>query len=102
VATHFASVNLYQAGLLLLDLRDPSRVLARTRYNLLEPRAPYELTGQVPNVIFPSGWHVGAFDGEGFACAESPVFLYYGAADTVVGLATSTIGALLAACREGA
>ena len=102
VATHFASVNLYQAGALLLDLEDPSRLVARTRYNLLEPRAPYETVGQVPNVVFPSGWVVESFDEEGFARPESRVLVFYGAADTVVGLAATTIGELLDDCREGA
>jgi len=55
VATHFASASVYQAGVVLLDLDDPSRVLARSRNNVLEPRELYELVGQVPNVVFPSG-----------------------------------------------
>jgi beta-1,4-mannooligosaccharide/beta-1,4-mannosyl-N-acetylglucosamine phosphorylase len=100
VATHFASVNIYQAGVVLLDLDDPRRVLARGRNNILEPREPYELAGQVPNVVFPSGLIVESCDAEGFAAADSPVRIYYGAADTVVGLATSTIGRLLEACHE--
>jgi len=95
VATHFASANIYQVGVVLLDLEDPSRVLARSRYNILEPRETYELTGQVPNVVFPSGWIVS--DPE--VTDESEVKLYYGAADTVVGLATGTIGELIAACE---
>lgn len=101
VATHFASVNIYQAGALLLDLEDPSRLLARNRYNILEPRETYEMVGQVPNVVFPSGWVVHGFDEDGFARDDSPVFIYYGAADTAVGLAVSTIGELIRACREG-
>ena len=101
VATHFASVGIYQVGALLLDLEDPRRVVARTRYNLLEPREGYELTGQVPNVVFPSGWVVESHDADDFARPESRVRVYYGAADTVVGLATTTIGELLADCREG-
>ena len=101
VATHFGSANIYQAGVLLLDLRDPTKVLGRSRRNILEPREPYELSGQVPNVVFPSGMVVDKFDGEGFALPESPVRVYYGAADTVVGLAVTTIGDLLAAAAEG-
>jgi len=101
VATHFGSANIYQAGVLLLDLHDPSRVVGRSRRNILEPREPYELAGQVPNVVFPSGMVVEAYDGEGFALPESPVRVYYGAADTVVGLALTTIGDLLAAAEEG-
>jgi beta-1,4-mannooligosaccharide/beta-1,4-mannosyl-N-acetylglucosamine phosphorylase len=98
IATHFASVNIYQAGVVLLDLEDPSRVLARGRENILEPREPYELIGQVPNVVFPSGMIVDAYDDEGFATADSPVRVYYGGADTVVALAITTIRDLLEAC----
>lgn len=100
VATHFASVNIYQAGVMLLALDDPSRVLARGRNNVLEPRAPYELNGQVPNVVFPSGVIVDGVDSEGCARPEAEVRLYYGAADTCVGLATTTIDRLLAACHD--
>jgi beta-1,4-mannooligosaccharide/beta-1,4-mannosyl-N-acetylglucosamine phosphorylase len=99
VATHFAASNIYQAGVCLLDLDDPSRVVARGRNNILEPRELYELTGQVPNVVFPTGLVVEQQDDEGFARAESPVRLYYGAADTCIGLAETTIGRLLEACR---
>jgi beta-1,4-mannooligosaccharide/beta-1,4-mannosyl-N-acetylglucosamine phosphorylase len=101
VATHFGSASVYQAGVLLLDLQDPAKVLARCRCNVLEPRELYELTGQVPNVVFPSGMIVETYDAEGFAEEDSPVNLYYGAADTVVGLATTTIRELLDAAREG-
>jgi beta-1,4-mannooligosaccharide/beta-1,4-mannosyl-N-acetylglucosamine phosphorylase len=101
VARHFAAANVYQAGVCLLDLHDPSRLVARGRNNVLEPREPWELAGQVPNVVFPSGWIVERRDDEGFAPPESPVKLYYGAADTCVGLAETTVGALLEACRVG-
>ncbi len=101
VATHFGSASVYQAGVLLLDLLDPSKVLGRSRRNILEPREPYELAGQVPNVVFPSGLVVEAFDRDGFALPESPVRVYYGAADTAVGLAVTTIGELLEAAAEG-
>lgn len=102
VATHFAGVNIYQAGAILLAPDDPSRVLARTRYNILEPREAYEMVGQVPNVVFPSGWIVESFDADGIALPESRVLVYYGAADTCVGLATTTVAEILSACREGA
>lgn len=55
----------------------------------------FELTGQVPNVVFPSGIVVEEYDVEGFAKPESKVLVYYGAADTSVGLATATIKELL-------
>jgi len=100
VATHLVGANIYQAGVVLLDLIDPTRVIARTRNNILEPRELYEHVGQVPNVVFPSGMVVDSFDADGFATLESLVRLYYGAADTVIGLATTTVGHLIRACRE--
>jgi len=100
VATHFSSANIYQAGVVLLDLADPSRVVRRGRDNILEPREEYELIGQVPNVVFPTGLIVEDVDAEGFALPESVVHLYYGAADTVVAKATTTIDDLLEACQE--
>lgn len=99
VARHFAA-GIYQAGVVLLDLDDPSQVIARGRNNILEPREPYEMVGQVPNVIFPGGLIVDEFDDDGFAVPTSRVRVYYGAADTVVGLATTTVEDLLRACRE--
>ena len=98
VATHFGSANIYQAGVMLLDLKDPSKVISRGFYNILEPREAWELSGQVPNVVFPSGIIVKEFDSEGFALPDSEVFVYYGAADTCVGLAVSTIEELINLC----
>lgn len=100
VATHFGSANIYQAGVALLDLADPAKVLGRSWGNILEPREPYELCGQVPNVVFPSGMVVESYDAEGFALPSSPVRVYYGAADTAAGVAVSTIGELLDAASD--
>jgi beta-1,4-mannooligosaccharide/beta-1,4-mannosyl-N-acetylglucosamine phosphorylase len=80
VAGHFGSANIYQAGVVLLDLNDPSKVLGRCRFNILEPRELYELAGQVPNVVFPSGMIVEQYDAQGFVLPDSPVKVYYGAA----------------------
>jgi len=99
VARHFAAANIYQAGVCLLDLEDPTRVVARGRNNILEPREPYELVGQVPNVVFPTGIIVEGQDADGFAGDDSIVRLYYGAADSCIGLAETTIGELLHECR---
>jgi predicted GH43/DUF377 family glycosyl hydrolase len=100
IATHLAGGGIYQAGAALLALDDPSKVLTRSRDNILEPREPYETTGQVPNVVFPSGMIVERCDEQGFADPDSRALVYYGAADTSVGLATATVGELLAACRD--
>jgi len=100
VAGHFGSSNIYQGGALLLDINDPSKVLGRCRHNILEPREIWEMAGQVPNVCFPSGWVVESFDDEGYALPDSNVKIYYGAADTVVGLYEATIQELLDAAME--
>lgn len=98
VATHL-NAGIYQAGVALLDLADPSRVLARGAQNVLEPREPYELAGQVPNVVFPSGLTADRVDADGTVPDDALLFLYYGAADTAVGLATASVAELLADCR---
>jgi beta-1,4-mannooligosaccharide/beta-1,4-mannosyl-N-acetylglucosamine phosphorylase len=100
VATHFMSSGVYQAGAVLLDLEDRATVLARTTDNILEPREAYELVGQVPNVVFPTGLVVDEIDESGFAAMDARAFLYYGAADTCVCVATATVGELVDACRR--
>jgi len=101
VAGHFGSSNIYQAGVFLLDLKDPTKVLGRCRFNILEPRESYETAGQVPNVVFPSGLVAASVDAEGFARDVGEIKVYYGAADTAVGLAKTTVAELLEACGEG-
>jgi len=101
VAGHFGSSNIYQGGVMLLDLNDPTKVLGRCRCNILEPREIWELSGQVPNVTFPSGMIVEDHDKEGFALGNSEVKIYYGAADTSVGLLITSINELLDAAMEG-
>lgn len=74
---------LYRAGLALLDLEDPSRVLSRSDEWVLSPAEPYELMGDVPNVVFPCGL---VHDAD-----TDLLRLYYGAADTCVALATASL-----------
>lgn len=83
---------LYRAGLALLDLDDPSRVLRRCDEWVLGPQEAYELTGDVPGVVFPCGV---VHDPE-----TDVLRLYYGAADTCIGLATSTLSDVLAHLRD--
>ena len=78
---------LYRLGLALLDLDDPRRVLRRSDEWVVGPQAPYEVTGNVPNVVFPCGAVLDASSGE--------LRLYYGAADTCVGLMTANIADVL-------
>lgn len=80
----------YYAGLMLLDLENPSRVIGLMRDPLLSPEAPYETEGFRGNVVFPCGM-IAEPDGE--------VKLFYGAADTVVALATANLEDLIALCE---
>lgn len=98
IAMHYAPI--YQVGVMLHDLDDPRKVISRGTQNILEPREYFEIVGQVPNVIFPTGLIVEEYDEEGFAKETSEVKLYYGAADTAVGMATSTIGRMIEQCFE--
>ena len=79
---------IYRMGLALLDLRDPRIVLHQTDEWVFGPAAPYEITGDVGRVVFPCGW---VHDPQ-----TDRLLLYYGAADTVVGIATATFSEVLA------
>jgi beta-1,4-mannooligosaccharide/beta-1,4-mannosyl-N-acetylglucosamine phosphorylase len=80
----------YCAGIMLLDLEDPSRVVAMSKTPLLAPEAAYETDGGFRNdVIFPGGMII-EDTGE--------VKIYYGAADTVECLATVHVDDLIALC----
>lgn len=83
---------LYRVGLALLDLDDPSKVVRRCGEWVLGPSEPYELVGDVPGVVFPCGLvHVPETD---------ELRLYYGAADTCIAMATSTLSDVLAFLLE--
>lgn len=77
----------YSTGAALLDLDQPWRVRYRTNQAILMPEAPYEVSGYVPNVVFP----VSALaDG-----ATGRIALYCGAADTCTALAFCTVEELI-------
>jgi predicted GH43/DUF377 family glycosyl hydrolase len=83
----------YNAGCMLLDLEDPSRVVGKMRDCLMWPQEPYERSGQVDNVVFPTAAVV-------FGDHPDELKIYYGAADTCVCLATASIAALVEKCLE--
>ena len=76
----------YSACAALLDLNDPSKVLARLPYALFSPEYEWELRGEVNNVVFPTGT----------ALFGNTLFIYYGAADTHIACASVSLSALLA------
>ena len=82
-----ASGSIYRLGLALLDREHPDRVIARSNEWVFGPHADYERQGDVADVVFPCGWLL-RDDGD-------TVDMYYGAADSVVCLATASLRELI-------
>ncbi len=82
---------IYRLGVMLLDLNDPSKIIGRSEQPILWPEHHYEFSGRVTNVTFSCN-----------AILEDngDVKIYYGAADTCIGLAETSLERLLAACRR--
>jgi beta-1,4-mannooligosaccharide/beta-1,4-mannosyl-N-acetylglucosamine phosphorylase len=77
----------YSMGAALLDLDEPWKVMYRTEPYLMSPQKLYECVGDVPNVVFPCAALTDAPSGR--------MALYYGGADTVVGLAFAQVDELI-------
>lgn len=75
----------YRVGCVLLDLKNPTIVKARTAIPFFEPQEDYEKKGVVARVVFPCG----------IVVRKDTVFIYYGAADDKVGVATIELSKLL-------
>jgi predicted GH43/DUF377 family glycosyl hydrolase len=67
----------YSAGQIFMDKNDPTKVIARTDENFMKPEKPYELTGQVNQVVFI----------EGLVYFKKKYILYYGTADSKIAVA---------------
>jgi beta-1,2-mannobiose phosphorylase / 1,2-beta-oligomannan phosphorylase len=75
----------YRVGAVLLDPKDPTIVLARSADPIFEPEEKYEKEGIVNNVVFPCGAVV----------RDGVVYIYYGGADKVIGIATMKLEIIL-------
>lgn len=73
-----AEDKVYKLGVALLDLNDPAVVLKRQDEPILEPEEEWERHGNVPNVVFSCGQ----------VMTDDTLYVYYGGADTVIGVAT--------------
>ncbi|MFA6602033.1 MAG: glycosidase, partial [Candidatus Paceibacterota bacterium] len=76
----------YRVGAALLDLEHPIIVKARTATPIFEPQEDYELKGVMPRVVFPCG----------IVRRGDTIYMYYGAADSTVCLATGKLSRILA------
>ncbi len=83
--------RIYQIGVALLDLEDPTQVIHRPREAILWPEELWEVRGDVANVVF--------------SCANirvgDRIYVYYGGGDHVIGLATGSFAELLDFARYG-
>ncbi len=84
--------KVYYAGIMLLDLDDPTKVIGMYKEPLIAPTLPYERDeGFRTHVIFPGGMILEP---------SGEVKIYYGAADTVEAVATADVNDLIKLCLE--
>ena len=76
---------IYSAAAALLDINNPTKVIARLIDPLFVPEFDYELNGVVNNVVFPKGT----------ALFDDTLYIYYGAADKCIACASVSLKELL-------
>lgn len=83
----------YSLGAILLDLNDPGKIIGCMESYLLTAEEPYEQNGRTPNCVFATG---------GIADLQTRrLRVYYGAADTCIGLAEGDLDEIIEACLKG-
>ncbi|MCD6310303.1 MAG: glycosidase [Candidatus Eremiobacteraeota bacterium] len=75
----------YRLGFVFLDLDDPEKIIYRSRNPIFEPVERFELFGNVPDVVFTCGAVI----------QDDRLFVYYGGADQVIGVATIDMNNIL-------
>ena len=79
----------YSIRAALFDLNDPTKMIAKLPHHILEPEMPYEME-KISSIVFPTGGFV----------KDDTLYIYYGASDRYIGLATGSLSELLSALRE--
>ncbi|UII20689.1 hypothetical protein [Fulvivirga ligni] len=80
----------YRVGAALLDLEDPTKVTHRLTDWIMEPEHDYEIEGFYKGCVFPTGNMI----------IDNTLYVYYGAADKYIGLATYDVNELLDALKN--
>jgi predicted GH43/DUF377 family glycosyl hydrolase len=84
---------IYRLGVALHDLHDPSRLIGVSDDWILQPEAPWEISGYVPNVVFTCG----------VVPEENDTLkIYWGGADSVMCVGTANIKELIGLCIKSA
>jgi beta-1,2-mannobiose phosphorylase / 1,2-beta-oligomannan phosphorylase len=78
-------IKTYSASAALLDKDNPQKVIGRLNYPLFYPKEKWELEGVVNNVVFPTG----------ISCSGDKISIFYGAADTKIGIRKLLLSELL-------
>ncbi|KKU13999.1 MAG: hypothetical protein UX17_C0003G0002 [Parcubacteria group bacterium GW2011_GWC2_45_7] len=82
--------KIYHAAAALLDLNNPQKVIGRLKEPLFSPQEKWEKSGDTPNVVFPTSAIV----------RGKKLFIYYGAADSCIGVKSVDLKTLLAALEN--
>ncbi|MDR0426836.1 MAG: hypothetical protein LBH24_06695 [Clostridiales bacterium] len=85
------NLGTYRVGAVMLDLNDPSKVIARTKNFLMEPKEPFETEGLYGDCVFPTG----------NVLKDGTLYIYYGCADKYVAVVTADFDELVDAVFEG-
>lgn len=80
----------YHAAATLLNLKNPLKVIGRLNYPLFSPEETWEKTGDVDNVVFPTGAVV----------RNDRVYIYYGAADKLIAAKSVDLTELLTELKK--
>ena len=81
--------GVYRLGVALHDQDNPEHIIGVADDWILEPEAPWERTGYVPNVVFSCG---------AIPEDDGTVIIYWGAADTVLCVGTASVADLVDLC----
>jgi len=82
---------LFRLGAVILDPRNPAKVLGRTDTPILSPREDFERIGDMPNLVYSCGALIEEDD---------KLRLYYGAANSCIAIGTAPLESIISACLE--
>ncbi|MFA5136177.1 MAG: hypothetical protein WC489_02190 [Patescibacteria group bacterium] len=85
IKNYFHEGRIFRIEAVLLDLKDPQKIIGRIKDPCLVPETTYEKEGQIKNVVFPSGALI----------ENNNLKVYYGASDSFCCLAESPLNAFL-------
>lgn len=89
-ATSTERTGVYVTGVLLLDTDNPAILRARSSKPILRPQESWERSGFVNEVVFPTG----------ISLQGDTLLVYYGAADTCIGVAELSCSQILNTVQE--